>query len=866
MIKKIMFANTVKVTLTLSHVRLPSLEREGIYYHFEQTYDGEVVIFDDDASLQPELLFNSQLRYAPASGLEASHLAESIYSFTCRQKQCPKQVVLKDYNYENPSLDVSAVAEVDSKGRGVQHVYGYYFKTPEEGDRLAHIFAEQLLCEKQIFLGESTVPFITAGYVFQLDSHFRSAYNQGYLITEVRHFANQSACLTPAVLAGLTPDQLDSQQTMVYYNHFTAISAQLQYRPKKRTERPYIAGNLHAKIDAEGEGEYAQIDEHGRYKVRLPFDLNDQNLDGRASCFIRMMQPYAGEHRGMQFPLTKGTEVMLCFTDGHPDRPMIAGAVNNFESPGPVTSANQTESVIQSAAHNKIRIEDKSGSERVMIESPAANSWIRIGAKNDPITLNGESGLTIEQNASWQDPGAIAYNHENHTKIDLSATKIIGPNNESTWDASKVGQWRFIYSHGDDKAIRSLTVISADSANMTDLTPDVDGIRIRTAGNLWLESNARHGDFIKGIPASDSLPRNPASAADAPSQIGDLKDCFNSDFVPTGMLNNKTGASQSSFINDVMANAQVLLSSFDMVINKEANIYEFGNCCNYNLGNSYAEDHANESAQLNHKVKEDLLDSGGPNFLSIQWPTATPQANNQDQSFDGGITINNDLEASDTQLEGAHWQQTSQEDGSASNSGQLWVQKKYGHDYELHVGDAVSVAAGNTLEVSHGGRHIEVVYRSGTEAAIGSIAAWTHSENGVCKEKKWTRSAGTLIFESHSQSTDRVISEDEKSYDRNTGDLYNHKSTKGTGMELNSFEFDYSNVASMEMKFGSSLESNTYAGIQISNSNYLGAKLDVIFEAAGSIELKGSVGPSIEISNGKVDIELRVLNTILNHQ
>ena len=101
-----------------------------------------------------------------------------------------------------------------------------------------------------------------------------------------------------------------------------------------------------------------------------------------------------------------------------------------------------------------------------------------------------------------------------------------------------------------------------------------------------------------------------------------------------------------------------------------------------------------------------------------------------------------------------------------------------------------------------------------------------------------------------------MISEDEKNYDRNTGDLYNFKSTKGTGMELNSFEFDYSNVASMEMKFGSSLESNTYAGMQISNSNYLGAKLDVIFEAAGSIELKGSVGPSIEISNGKVDIEL----------
>jgi len=70
--------------------------------------------------------------------------------------------------------------------------------------------------------------------------------------------------------------------------------------------------------------------------------------------------------------------------DGDPDRPVIAGAVPNPETASPVTAANQTESVIQTGGNNKIRIQDFLGSERIIMETPAANSWIRVGTPNDP--------------------------------------------------------------------------------------------------------------------------------------------------------------------------------------------------------------------------------------------------------------------------------------------------------------------------------------------------------------------------------------------------------------------------------------------------------------------------------------------------
>jgi hypothetical protein len=60
-----------------------------------------------------------------------------------------------------------------------------------------------------------------------------------------------------------------------------------------------------------------------------------------------MAQPYAGENQGMHFPLHKGTEVLLTFIEGDPDRPIIAGAVPNPETPSPISSSNSSKSMIK---------------------------------------------------------------------------------------------------------------------------------------------------------------------------------------------------------------------------------------------------------------------------------------------------------------------------------------------------------------------------------------------------------------------------------------------------------------------------------------------------------------------------------------
>ncbi|MCK5218927.1 type VI secretion system tip protein VgrG, partial [bacterium] len=317
-------------------------QREGIYYFFEQTPNGEKVVFTDTKISHKDLLLGKDLVYVPASGLDSMHTKEVIKSFVCKHNMLPLRVYLKDYNYLKPSLAIEGIADVDENGRGENYIYGEHFNTPEEGNRLAKIRAEALLCRKSIFHGESSVPFIVPGYTFDLNDHYKEIYNRKYLVTDVSHEGHQTGYLISGLSTVLEP----RDEQMFYSNTFTVIYSDEQFRAEHITQKPKISGTINAKIDAASSGQYAELDEHGRYKVILPFDRSGR-FNGKASAWFRMVQLYAGQNQGMHFPLHKGTEVLLTFIDGNPDRPLIAGAVPNPETSSPVSSNNQTKSIIK---------------------------------------------------------------------------------------------------------------------------------------------------------------------------------------------------------------------------------------------------------------------------------------------------------------------------------------------------------------------------------------------------------------------------------------------------------------------------------------------------------------------------------------
>src|SRR5262249_4317288 len=157
-----------------------------------------------------------------------------------------------------------------------------------------------------------------------------------------------------------------------------SISAKLQLRAESVTPWPRIYGYENGSVDGPAESDYAQIDDQGRYNCKFKFD-ESKLKNGKATTWVRMMQPHGGDIEGFHFPLRKNTEVIFAFMGGDPDRPVIIGVVPNATHPSPVTLSNYTKNVIQTGARNRMEIEDKAGNEWIRWSTPYANTFINMG-------------------------------------------------------------------------------------------------------------------------------------------------------------------------------------------------------------------------------------------------------------------------------------------------------------------------------------------------------------------------------------------------------------------------------------------------------------------------------------------------------
>jgi len=79
------------------------------------------------------------------------------------------------------------------------------------------------------------------------------------------------------------------------------------------------------------DGEEIHTDDLARVKVRFYWDWRAEATGG-ASCWARVIQPWAGSGWGTQFIPRVGTEVAVAFVDGDPDRPIVLGGLYNGSS------------------------------------------------------------------------------------------------------------------------------------------------------------------------------------------------------------------------------------------------------------------------------------------------------------------------------------------------------------------------------------------------------------------------------------------------------------------------------------------------------------------------------------------------------
>jgi type VI secretion system secreted protein VgrG len=319
-------------------------EHEGYFYWFEHSASGEKLVVADANAEATLLTGDSFVPYREAGELNRS--AQSVFQWRCVQTRIPARVFLRDYNYAKPALAIIGQADIDKKlGFGTFFEYGDNFDTPDAGNALAKVRAQRFLAAQRTYSGVTDCTRFHVGHSFDLSDHPDDTQNGEYLITAIQHRVG------PIASTG------GSREVLGYRATFEAIPLAVQFRPERKTEWPSIHGVIHGHIDSDSAGKFSTLDPQGRYRVRFPFDGTGKTGE-QSSTWVRLMQPYSGSGYGSHHPLHKGTEVIVAFLDGDPDRPVILGTVPNAQTPGVSAAANATQSGTKTASGIHLTMDD----------------------------------------------------------------------------------------------------------------------------------------------------------------------------------------------------------------------------------------------------------------------------------------------------------------------------------------------------------------------------------------------------------------------------------------------------------------------------------------------------------------------------
>jgi len=343
------------------------MEREGLYYFFEQTGGTEtLVVVDSPAAHQPNA--HGPVRYHPAA--DDVMAGRHFDNFTSGASSLPSIARLTDYDYNNPAAPVVGMSPVGGMtGEVVYPASDARVFNSGDAARIAKIRAEAMRSEGEQVHATGSALGIDPGYKFALEQHPWPTLDKEYLVTRQTIVGR-----LPEAIRNWRIRELDGSDQVISVE-IAAISADLQYREPQRTRWPRVDGYENGIVDGPSGSQYAQIDPMGRYEVKMKFDEGPLT-GGQASCWVRMMQPHVGAPEGMHFPLRKGTEVVFVFLGGDPDRPIIAGAIPDATHPSVVTASNNTKNVLQTGSRNRFELEDQKGSE-----------WLKLSTEGDKTHL-----------------------------------------------------------------------------------------------------------------------------------------------------------------------------------------------------------------------------------------------------------------------------------------------------------------------------------------------------------------------------------------------------------------------------------------------------------------------------------------------
>lgn len=335
------------------------LEEEGIAYYFKHENDKHTLVLTDQKNAY-ENCVESEVGYSKGSKPQSQiHEWEHVYSFITGKW------THTDYNFEAPQRNLITTKKTTVKipliDKFESYTYPGYYTEKAKGDEFIIHSLEAEEASHDMVLAKTDCSTFYAGGKFKVKEHDTAGEKKVYIITSITHNA-----VEPSYFA-------DSKQEAGYKNSLICLPDTFHFRPAQIHAKPVMRGPQSAIVVGPA-GEEIHIDKYGRIKVQFYWDRLGTK-DDKSTCFIRVVQSWAGNQWGTSFIPRMGQEVIVNYIDGDPDRPLVTGAVYNADNmptyPSKTQSGIKTRSTKGGtpANFNELRFEDKKGEEQIYLHA-----------------------------------------------------------------------------------------------------------------------------------------------------------------------------------------------------------------------------------------------------------------------------------------------------------------------------------------------------------------------------------------------------------------------------------------------------------------------------------------------------------------
>lgn len=331
------------------------MEEAGIYYFFEHSKDEHKMILADSPSSHKPKQGGSTLVYRPVER-SLKRQEEMLYYWYPSRRFNSGKVVLNDYDYLKPSA--SLLSEKEGGGsykNATLEVYDYpgRFTDKGVGQNYARVRLEsnQSTDHRCHAVGDSVS--CCPGATISLEEHPDEPQNQDYLIIRADH----------SFVSELYRSASTASEEL-YQGRYDYLPRDIPFRCPQVTPKPRIHGLQTAKVAGEGE---IDVDKYGRIILHFHWDR-----DKKDSRRVRIAQVWSDQNWGGIVIPRVGQEVIVQYSEGDPDQPLVIGTVYNAEKMPPYSlPSEKTIAGVKSnsseggGGYNELIFDDKAGSELI---------------------------------------------------------------------------------------------------------------------------------------------------------------------------------------------------------------------------------------------------------------------------------------------------------------------------------------------------------------------------------------------------------------------------------------------------------------------------------------------------------------------